>query len=212
MSDNSARLLKVLAAIPQGSALEPSWEPNSADGFVYHGAGTPLEDTDMRGGLEKLADAGYLERVFVERLSLCPSCGSHALNVHEACLTCSSANLEQFKALFHFRCGFVGPVSAFHEERDGLRCPKCNRILADLGTDHDSPGDYFRCLNCTAMFQAPDVGARCLSCGARFAGAAMQTVGRREAFAYRLTARGKAALTENRLVDATSAQLAADHG
>lgn len=199
MSDDSARLLNVLAAVPETSSLEPSWEPAAKGGFVYRGGGSELDGGSMHDDLERLADGGYLERVFVERLSLCPSCGSHALNVHEACLTCGSSNMEQFKALFHFRCGYVGPVTSFREERDGLRCPKCSRILADLGTDYDSPGDYFRCLNCTAMFQTPDVGARCLSCGARFSGDAMQTVGRRDVHAYRRTSLGNAALKENRL-------------
>lgn len=210
MSEDDARRLKVLAAVPQGTSLEPSWEPASKAGYVYRGTGSPLDDGAMRDDLEKLADGGYLERVFVDRISLCPSCGSHALNVHEACLTCASSNLEQFKALFHFRCGFVGPVTAFREERDGLRCPKCNRILADLGTDHDSPGDYFHCLNCTAMFQEPDIGARCLSCGARFSGNAMQNIGRSDVFAYRLTALGKAAVGENRLGGTAQTRLAAE--
>lgn len=195
MSDAGEDLMRALAAIPQSSSLEPSWEPASNAGFVYRGTGSPAEDEKMLDALEKLAERGYVERVFVERLSLCPSCGSHALNVHEACLTCGSSNLELFKALFHFRCGFVGPVTAFKAERDGLRCPKCNRILADLGTDHDSPGEYFHCLNCDAMFQTPDVGARCLSCGARFSGKAMQNIGRRDVYGYRITSLGKAALS-----------------
>ncbi len=210
MNDDTAALLDVLAMVPADSSLEPGWEPSSKDGFIYRGNGRQIEDTRIASSLERLAGEGYVERIFIERLSLCPSCGSHALNVHEACLTCGSSNLEQFKALFHFRCGFVGPVTAFREERDGLRCPKCNRILADLGTDHDSPGDYFHCLKCTAMFQSPDVGARCLSCGARFSGNAMQSIGRRDVFAYRLTALGRSALRDNRLGDAMQARALAE--
>ena len=201
MTDRTARLLKALAAVPEEGTLDPAWESTSRSGAVYRGTGSALEDDALAGDLEYLAERDYLERVFVERLSLCGSCGSHAVNVHEACTSCSSSNLVQFKALLHFRCGFVGPTTAYRQEPGGLRCPKCNRLLKDLGTDHDSPGEYFRCLTCTSMFQVPDVGARCLSCGARFSGSGMQEIGHRDVHAYRRTSLGKAALAENRLLE-----------
>ena len=137
-----------------------------------------------------------LERVFVERLTLCGSCGSHALNVHEACIACSSSNLAQFDVFFHFRCGYTGPVSAFKAERDGLRCPKCKKILADLGTDHDSPGSFFRCGACAAMFQTPHSGVRCVACGARYTGPALADLRTIDAFHYRLTNVGRDKLRE----------------
>ena len=203
MNDRDTRLLGALKAVPPDGTLEPSWEPQARSGFVYRGTGSDLLDDRLADDLEYLADRDYLERVFMERVSLCGNCGSHAVNVHEACMSCASSNLVQFKALLHFRCGYVGPVSAFREERQGLRCPKCNRILADVGTDHDSPGEYFRCKSCASMFQVPDIGARCLSCGSRFSGAAMQSIGHRDAFAYRLTNLGRAAVKENRLMEET---------
>ena len=210
MNDRDARLLSALKTVPADGTLEPSWESLARPGFVYRGTGSALQDERLGEDLEYLADRDYLERVFVERVSLCGSCGSHAVNVHEACMSCASSNLVQFKALLHFRCGYVGPVSAFREERQGLRCPKCNRILADVGTDHDSPGEYFRCKSCASMFQVPDVGARCLSCGARFTGTAMHDVGHRDVFAYRLTNLGRAALSENRLLEDAGADAASE--
>ncbi len=181
--------------------LEPTWNPHAREGVIYRGTGSTLGDASLLGDLEELADEDYLERIFVDRLSLCPNCESHALNVHEVCLTCASANLVQVKTLLHFRCGFVGPVSAFAQETRGLRCPKCRKLLADPGTDHDSPGDYFTCRACNASFQVAEVGARCLACGARFAGVEMQRVTPRDIYAYRLTALGSAALAEGRLLE-----------
>lgn len=201
MSDRDARLLAALAAVPADGTLEPSWESSARAGVVYRATGSDLKNEHLADELEELADGDYLERVFVERLSLCGSCGSHAVNFHEACMSCSSSNLVQFTALLHFRCGYVGPTTAFREERDGLRCPKCRRILNDVGTDYDSPGDYFRCRACAAMFQVPEVGARCLSCGARFAGEALQSMQSRDVYAYRLTSLGRAALKEGRLLE-----------
>ncbi len=200
MNGRSAELLKTLAIVQAaGSLLEPVWDPYGRFGVAYRGTDSELDDSRLQNHLEALAQEDYLERVFVERISLCPNCGNHAINVHEACLTCGSSNLTQFKAYFHFRCGYVGPVTAFAKEKQGLRCPKCSRILADLGTDHDSPGTYFRCRGCMAMFQVPEVGGRCLACGVRLSGSTLQEIGHHDVFAYRLTTLGRAAIAEGRL-------------
>jgi hypothetical protein len=198
----AARLLHALESVRSaGTTMQPRWDAHSRVGFSYGNGTSALDAAALCETLEELADQEYLERIFTERLSLCAQCGSHAVNVHEACLSCSSSNLVQFKALFHFRCGFVGPVSAFRPEPQGRRCPKCAKILADLGTDHDSPGDFFRCRSCAASFQDPEVAARCLACGAQFAGSQMQAMRYRDVFAYRLTTLGAAALREGRLLE-----------
>jgi len=193
--------LNVVSA--EGTLIEPKWDPAVREGVVYRGTGSPLDDYSLAADFEELARAGYLERVFVDRLSICPNCESHALNVREVCLTCSSSNLKAIKTLLHFRCGYVGPVSAFAQEAQGRRCPKCRKLLQDLGTDHDSPGDYFQCQACNSEFQIPEVGARCLSCGSRYAGTDMQRILQRDVFAYRLTALGNAAVADGRLLDVT---------
>jgi hypothetical protein len=204
VSERDARLLRALGVIAAaGPMIEPKWDPASRDGFVYRGTGSPLDDLTLPADFEELAREGYAERVFLDRLSLCPNCESHALNVREVCLSCASTNLKSIKALLHFRCGYVGPVSAFAQEAQGRRCPKCRKLLQDLGTDHDSPGEYFHCQACNAEFQVPDVGARCLSCGSRFAGTDMQRVLERDVFAYRLTALGTTALRDGRLLEQT---------
>ena len=207
MSDRTQALLRALGTVPSDGALEPTWDAASRMGAVYRGTPSDLDNESLAADLEELAQKDYVERVFVERLSLCPTCSSHAVNVHEACISCGSSNLVQFKALLHFRCGYVGPTTSFREEPDGLRCPKCNRLLRDLGTDHDSPGEYFRCRSCASMFQTPEVGARCLSCGARFTGQAMESIAHRDVYSYRLTSLGRAAVKEQRLTGIDEAAL-----
>jgi hypothetical protein len=203
MNERSERLLEALRTVSKaGATLEPSWNPHAREGFAYHGNGSSLDDEQLREDLEELARDGYVEHVFVDRLSLCPHCESHALNVREVCLSCSSSRLKQVKVLFHFRCGYVGAVSSYAAEPQGRRCPKCAKLLQDLGADHDSPGDYFSCLACNAMFQVPEIGARCLCCGTRLTGIDMQRIGQRDVFAYRLLARGEAAVSAGRLLDA----------
>lgn len=197
--DTNQRLLRVLALVPSDSHLDPKWEPRASEGVVYPAAAGDLDAQQVSEDLETLADRGYLERIFVERLMICPSCESHAVNVHEACVTCSSSNLESIKSYFHFRCGFIGPEKAFVKDAGGMRCPKCKKYLVDLGTQYDSPGDYFECKNCAAMFQQPQMGVRCLSCGARFNGLALQDIKHRDVYAYRLLLRGQNALASGTL-------------
>jgi hypothetical protein len=196
MTENTdRRLLQALALVPKDGHLAPSWEPRSRLGAIYNAQRAGLDEENVAEDLETLAGLGYLERIFVERLMTCPTCDSHAINVHEACVTCASSNLKRIKSYFHFRCGFIGPESAFVKEPAGMRCPKCKVLMVDLGTDHDSPGVMFECLNCAAMFQNPEIGVRCLSCGGSFTGPAIDDLHHRDVFAYRLTTRGDAALT-----------------
>ncbi|GAC1421707.1 MAG: hypothetical protein NVSMB5_15000 [Candidatus Velthaea sp.] len=199
MTDRNERWLRTLAVVRAAGILEPVWDPRARNGFIYRGTGSALDDQWLAEDLEELAIEDYVERVFVDRLSVCPHCESHAINVREVCMTCSSSKLEEVTALLHFRCGFVGPVSAFGAEAQGLRCPKCRKILQDLGTDHDSPGTYFICGSCNASFQFPEIGARCLSCGSRFVGVDMDRMRQRDVFAYRVTLRGECALEDGRL-------------
>ena len=186
-------MMEALAALPPDALLQPVWNVSSPAGFYYEGARSQSRE-EFAANLERLVEAGYAERVFVDRLSLCPSCGSHALNVREICPTCGSSHLDHFKALFHFRCGYTGPTTAFKAEPNGLRCPKCNRLLKDLGTDHDSPGTFLQCLSCSSMFQTAHVGGRCLNCSGRFDQAAMEHLEQRDVYAYRLTERGRSLL------------------
>ncbi len=197
--DSNQRLLQVLALVPKDSHLDPHWEPRAPAGATYGDAVAGLDPDQVAQDLETLADRGYAERIFVERLMICPSCSSHAVNVHESCVTCNSSNLESITSYFHFRCGFIGPEKAFTKEPAGLRCPKCKKYLVDVGTDHDSPGVFFECKNCAAMFQQPNMGVRCLGCGARFTGLALQDLKHRDVYAYRLLLRGQNALANGAL-------------
>jgi hypothetical protein len=194
--EGQPRLLRVLALVPKDSRLEPAWEPRARRGYIYHGARAGFDEDQLADDLAVLAERGYLERVFVERLMTCPTCQSHAINVHEACVTCNSSSLVSIKSYFHFRCGYIGPEKAFAAEPGGLRCPKCKGLLTDLGTTYDSPGDFFECNSCAAMFQQPQMGARCLGCGALFVGPALNDLPHRDVYAYRLTLKGETAVAK----------------
>ncbi len=202
MKATTERLLVVLASASEaGPSLEPKWDPYAVNGYVYPASRSELDDGSFLAQLEELAARDYLDRVFVDRISLCPNCDGHALNVREICVECHSSNIAAVETLIHFRCAFVGPAGTFVEDAMGRRCPKCRRILQELGTDYGRPGESFSCRACNATFQVPDVGALCLSCGAKFAADEMKAVKSRDVYAYRLTGLGRAALREGRLLE-----------
>jgi hypothetical protein len=205
------RTLQLLRMVESAGELRLQWDPQALLGFAYYPGDVDASDLPSREELEALVGQDLLERTFVERLTLCESCGSHAVNVHEACVSCSSSNLSQFQVFFHFRCGFTGPVSAFAQDRNGLRCPKCKKLLVDLGTDHDSPGSFFRCGSCASMFQTPHSGVRCTSCGARYTASALAGLQTIDACNYRLTNIGRAVIVQNRLLS-DDEMMQADHG
>jgi hypothetical protein len=201
MIQASPRLIDALARVDEaGGWLEPKWDPARPEGFAYSLAGTS-DGISLIGDLEDLAQHNYLEHMFVDRISLCPHCGSHSLTVREICVECRASNIVPVETLLHFRCAFVGSASLFREEPAGRRCPKCNKLMHELGTDHGRPGDYFSCRACTATFQLPDIGALCLSCHSRFVAEEMKAIRYRDVYAYRITALGRAALKEGRLFE-----------
>jgi hypothetical protein len=184
-----------------GGRIEPKWEPSHRSGYVYSREMDELDDAELRRDLEDLSRFGYLERNFVDRLALCPTCRSHTLNVREVCLSCKSSNLAPVETFHHYRCGYVGPSYAFALDDRGRRCPKCARILRDLGTDYESPGTSFSCRVCDASFQLPDIGSLCLSCGQRLVGQEMQKITYADVYSYRLSSLGRGAVTAGRLLD-----------
>jgi GGDEF domain-containing protein len=185
-------LLNVLQLIGSGSGLvEPRWTPQGDSAYVY------LVDEKRIDGdtLETLAQSDLLERIFVERISRCPSCRSHVLNMREICTACRSPRVYPVELLHHYRCGYVAPAYEFEPEAEGRRCPKCYGILRDRGTDHDVPGPHFSCQSCNRSFQLPEIGGVCLACGETLSTAAdLERIFFEDVWAYKITSFGSAAL------------------
>src|SRR5271166_1138928 len=170
-----------------GGTLSPLAEPNGKYGYRYPVAGDNVEDD-----LGSLLERNYLEARFCDRVSLCPRCGSHHLNVREVCPSCRSAYLTSEGLFHHFRCGYVGIPSEFIRLGDrGYRCPKCNGTMRHLGTEYDRLGRAFVCRGCGVISENPPVEAVCLSCRTRVAADKMVST---VVFGYVLSSRGAAAV------------------
>src|SRR6201984_2103617 len=151
------------------------------------------------GDLRFLSRRDYLEQRFFDRVSLCPKCASHHLNVREICPGCRRAHLASEGLLPHFRGAYVGLRSESAPAKSGSRiCPKCNRELHHLGTEYDRLGKASVCRDCGLISENPPVEAVCLACGTRIPAEDLLNA---DVFSYVLTSLGGAAIRRGWLSD-----------
>lgn len=188
------RCLDVLQRIAEaGGTITPNGSPQAIRGYEYAALGDDVDDDLMA-----LAKGGYLDARFFDRISLCPKCASHHLNVREICPGCSCAHLESEGLLHHFRCGYVGIPREFTLNEDGsYLCPKCKRRMYHLGTEFDRLGRAFVCHSCARISDNPPVEAVCLNCGQHTKTDDLVCT---NVFSYVLTSRGFAAIQRKSLL------------
>lgn len=188
------RRLGLLRQIAKGGGtITPNTNPQSVRGYEY-----PALSDEAERDLLFLAERNYLEARFFDRVSLCPKCASHHLNVREICPGCRRSHLSSEGLLHHFRCGNVGIPSEFAATEDGgYICPKCNRTMRHLGTEYDRLGKAFVCHGCGRVSDNPPVEAVCLACGARTSADDLVST---EVFSYVLTSRGSEAIHRGSLL------------
>jgi hypothetical protein len=195
-------MLKRVAA--DGGKLTPRWAPGETAGFSYwpglDRATREIFDRD----LAYLADRDYLAREHFDKMTRCPSCSSHTVNVREVCVSCKSTNLASQPMLHHYRCGYVGAIGSFETEGDARVCPKCDGYLRNVGTDHEVVGEQFSCRRCFASFEEPDVEGHCLNCGTHTLADKLLFD---DIFEYHLTNLGHAAVRSGRLFDREDEQM-----
>jgi len=118
------------------------------------------------GILDQWAAIGALERVFVDKVQVCPRCQS-VPTFREGCPNCGSANLENEFLIHHFACAHVGRISDFETGEDVV-CPKCRTRRLVVASDFDYVTGPYRCLDCQGNNVDPVEVAQCLRCEFRF--------------------------------------------
>jgi hypothetical protein len=189
--DRHLELLRTIAE--QGGMLRPKPDPHAPNGHRLDGLPEGAERE-----LDYLVRRDYLEERFFERVSLCPTCGSHHLNIRETCTSCGSANIRSERLLHHYRCGFVGPESAFRGHDGDRVCPKCDVPLEHVGTDHDPIGRSTICGACGASIHEPAATASCIACGATTDAGSLASI---DLGSYHLTGLGTAAIRRGTLFE-----------
>jgi ssDNA-binding Zn-finger/Zn-ribbon topoisomerase 1 len=190
------RRIDLLRCIADGGMIEPHPNPQTPHGYEYRGLAEGVERD-----LQFLTERDYLDARFFDRVSLCPKCQSHHLNVREICPGCRQAHLATEVLLHHFRCGYTGRGSEFASDRRGERgytCPKCNRQMRHLGTEYDRLGRTSVCRECGLSAEDLPVEAVCLACGTRTLAENLTNI---DVFAYTLTSLGRAAIRNDALLE-----------
>lgn len=118
--------------------------------------------------LEKLADAGYLKRIFYDTILICPKCLGIASRMKGICPNCGSEEMGKTFKIHHYRCGYVGAVDDFtqgiKDESAKYVCPKCNKELRHIGIDYEKPGSINICKHCREKFEMPLEKFLCPTC------------------------------------------------
>jgi uncharacterized protein YlaI/transcription initiation factor IIE alpha subunit len=125
-----------------------------------------LDSMKARVLLDFLADQGILVKEPSEAFYACPNCDSRNLTLVSGCPYCNSESLKSGRAIEHLHCGHVDLEEAF-ATKDGLRCPKCGRMLKAIGVDYRRLGKYYRCLNCKRLVEKPVQSFVCGNCHKR---------------------------------------------
>jgi hypothetical protein len=147
------RLLNIL----QADMLRPSLNPVSRK----------FEHSVSDRILDRLADAGILERTIVDRIQVCPHCQAIPL-IRSACHTCGSPFISTDELIHHFACAHVASVDEFRHG-DLLRCPKCHLVPLIVGSDFEYLPGLHTCLDCSKISSRLQLRAKCTFCHSEFA-------------------------------------------
>jgi transcription elongation factor Elf1 len=125
------------------------------------------EASSAESFLNRLYEAGVLERKLYDKIVHCPKCGSANVSVHYCCPYCNSFNVEKSALVEHVKCGYMDVEENFRKG-DKLVCPKCNEALKKLDVDYRKAGVWCDCKNCGKSFDIPVTSHFCRDCQANF--------------------------------------------
>ena len=93
----------------------------------------------------------------------CNQCNSTNINYTAECPQCKGINFRQQGLIEHYNCGEVYP-----KEGNYNTCPKCNKHIGAVGTDHREFLEYYVCSSCNERFSRPLSKFTCFECGNMF--------------------------------------------
>lgn len=118
-------------------------------------------ETDIQEFLEKLKSAGILKSKLLDKVIVCPTCGSPSVYSKYNCPRCSSFDIGKASIIEHIRCGYIGSKEKF-QKGNLLICPKCKNTVGEV--DYRKIGTSFECNSCGSRFEAPRMSHKCNSC------------------------------------------------
>lgn len=114
-------------------------------------------------GLEYLSERNQLEKKPLYTEVGCPDCNSIKKTSKLECPECGTNKMSKGEVLEHLTCGHIDFRHSFHGSSDSLTCPKCGKMLRQIGVDYQKIGVNFKCVH-GHLFNAPIHRYRCADC------------------------------------------------
>jgi len=148
------------------SELEPVYDPKL--GYRYPIVEAIVGDASSAETLlNRLYEAGILERRLYDKIIYCQKCGSANISVHYCCPYCKSFDIQKSALIEHVKCGYMDVEENF-KKGNKLVCPKCHEELRKLDTDYRRAGTWCTCKDCSKSFDIPNVTHFCRDCRTNF--------------------------------------------
>jgi len=184
--DRNTQLLLSKFVSGEVSDLEPVYDPKL--GYRYPAVETIVGSTSSSEAfLDRLHEAGMLERRLYDKTIHCPKCGSASVSVHYCCPYCKSFNIQKSALIEHVKCGYMDVEENFHKANK-LVCPKCHEELRKLDVDHRRAGIWCNCKDCGKSFDIPVTANFCRDCHGN---STFEDVVIKDVYAYSLKAEAK---------------------
>jgi hypothetical protein len=113
--------------------------------------------------LNRLYEAGVLERKLYDKIIYCPKCSSASISVRYCCPFCKSYDIQKSSLIEHVKCGYMDVEENFHKGNK-LVCPKCHEELRKPDVDYRRAGIWCSCKECGKNFDIPVPSHFCRNC------------------------------------------------
>jgi ssDNA-binding Zn-finger/Zn-ribbon topoisomerase 1 len=136
-------------------------------GFRYTTVETLLYDNaenieSAEAFLERLHRLDILEKQFFDTVSVCPSCRSTTVTLHNHCPKCTSRYIAKTSLTEHIPCGNIDERERYLHET----CPKCGLPLVQ--DQYRDMGRWYICRACRERFETPQLDLICRTCSNEF--------------------------------------------
>jgi len=143
--------------------LEPVYA--SDVGYRYPVVESIVGDASQVGSfLNKLYEAGVLEKKLYDKIIFCPKCSSANVSTRYCCPFCQSFDIKKSSLVEHVKCGYMDVEDKFYEGNRFV-CPKCHEELRKINVDYRKAGIWCTCKECRKSFDSAVSTHFCRNCG-----------------------------------------------
>lgn len=156
--------LRLLSALSTGTISK--FEPNINDrGHVEYPEAQEILDEKFdtpRESFDLLADLGFLEKIYIIKVYVCPTCQEEGMQYITACPHCEDTHTSRTTFLEHDQCGYMAPPAEFEtDEKDRYHCPDCNSAFDSSKATIEN---LHLCQECGERFANPNHRLWCRDC------------------------------------------------